>query len=88
MRRRVPEPVSPCRQLNKVTKAGHLFNRSSMLGQPGGAFVLKTALDIIRQPLAQNPLLAAVYNFLTCNGEGRDNSSFMMPPQKLTSETY
>jgi len=58
LRRRPPELVSPCRQFIKVTKAGHLFNRSSVLSQLGGALDLKTALKFIRQPLAQNPLLA------------------------------
>jgi len=57
LRRRVPELVSPCRQFIKVTKAGHLFYRSSVLRQPGGTHDLKNALDFIRQPLAQNPLL-------------------------------
>ncbi len=50
---------APGRQPNKVTKAGHLYNRSSVLSRPGGALDLKTDLDFIRQPLAQNPLLAA-----------------------------
>ena len=52
---------APGRQLNKVTKAGHLYNRSSVLSQPGGALDLKTALEFTRQPLAQNPMLAAGY---------------------------
>jgi hypothetical protein len=61
LRRRLPELVSPCRQFTKVTKAGHLFSRSSVLSQPGGALELKTDVDFSRQPLVQNPLLAAVY---------------------------
>ena len=61
LRRRVPEPVSPWRQLNKDTKAGHLYCRSSVIRQPGGELDLKNALDFTRQPLAQNPLLVAVY---------------------------
>jgi len=59
-----------------------------VLRQPGGTHDLKNALDFTRQPLAQNPLLAAVHNFLTSKGEGRDKSSFIIPSQKLTSETY
>ena len=59
LRRRVPEPVTPWRQLNKDTKAGHLFCRSSVIRQPGGELDLKTALDFTRQPLTQSPLLAA-----------------------------
>jgi len=57
LRRRLPEPVTPWRQLNKDTKAGHLYCRSSVIPQPGGEFDLKTALDFTRRPLAQNPLL-------------------------------
>ena len=60
LRRRFPEPVTPWRQLIKDTKAGHLYCRSSVIRQPGGELDLKTALDFTRQPLAQNPLLAAV----------------------------
>ncbi|TVL97379.1 MAG: hypothetical protein CV087_22380 [Candidatus Brocadia sp. WS118] len=60
LRRRFPESVSPCRQFIKVTKAGHLFCRSTVLRQPGGARDLKTTLDVTRQPLAKNPLLYAV----------------------------
>ena len=60
LRRRLPEPVTPWRQLNKDTKAGHLFCRSSVIRQLGGGLDLKTTLDFTRQPLAQNPLLAAV----------------------------
>ena len=53
LRRRVPEPVTPWRQLNKDTKAGHLYCRSSVIRQPGGELDLKTALDFTRQPRAQ-----------------------------------
>ena len=56
LRRRLPEPVTPWRQLIKDTKAGHLYCRSSVIRQPGGELDLKTALDFTRQPLAQNPL--------------------------------
>ena len=59
LRRRVPEPVTPWRQLIKDTKAGHLYCRSSVIRQPGGELDLKTALDFTRQQLAQNPLLPA-----------------------------
>jgi len=62
LRRRLPELVSPCRQFIKVTKAGHLFSRSSVLRQLGGALDLKTAYDFTRQTLAQNPLLAAGFD--------------------------
>ena len=60
LRRRPPEPVTPWRQLNKDTKAGHLYCRSSVIRQPGGELDLKATLDFTRQPLAQNPLLVAV----------------------------
>jgi len=69
LRRRLPELVSPSRQFIKVTKAGHLFSSSSVFRQPGGALDLKTALDITRQPLAQNPMLYAVFLFCTSNTE-------------------
>ncbi len=59
LRRRFPEPVSPQRQLNKDTKAGHLYCRSSVIRQLGGELDMKTAFDFIRQPLAQNPMLCA-----------------------------
>ena len=59
LRRRLPEPVTPWRQLNKDTKAGHLYCRSSVIRQPGGGLDLKTVLDFTRQSLAQNPLLHA-----------------------------
>ena len=51
------------RQLNKDTKAGHLYCRSSVIRQPGSEQDLKTTLEFTRQPLAQNPLLAAVLLF-------------------------
>ena len=60
LRRRVPEPVSPWRQLNKDTKAGHLYCRSSVIRQKGGELDLKTVLDFTRQPQAQSPLLGVV----------------------------
>ena len=62
LRRRVPETVTPWRQLNKDTKAGHLYCRSSVIHQQGGKLDLKTVLDFTRQPLAQNPLLVVVFN--------------------------
>mgnify|MGYP007049674107 FL=1 len=55
LRRRVPEPATSWRQLNKDTKAGHLFCRSSVIRQPGGELDLKTAHEFNRQPLALNP---------------------------------
>ena len=63
LRRRVPKPVTPWRQLIKDTKAGHLYCRSSVIRQPGSEQDLKTTLEFTRQPLAQNPLLAAVLLF-------------------------
>ncbi len=60
LRRRVPKPVSPWCQLNKDTKAGHLYCRSSVILQPGSELDLETALEFKRQPLAQNPLLCVV----------------------------
>ena len=56
LRRRVPEPVTPWRQLIKDTKAGYLYCRLSVIRQQGVELDLKTTLDFTRQALAQNPM--------------------------------